>query len=176
MASRRVWQHRGVAVDHTGVLFTTEDPSEVLSCMEDLAVRGDGRGWLNLQPWVDDEHQPPTSPLGRMFSSLGPAVPVANWVPAHRRGRRAVPGTVGISHAAGRFAVRRLAEGGVAVPASWAVRQDHTRRGLVFELPDAVAVGDILGFLLATIGVLSGVPTEGRWVADVAVQRSSRRA
>ena len=163
-----------MAVDHTGVLFTATDTAEVLSCMDDLAARGDGRGWLNLQPWVEDEDRPPTSPLGRMFSSLGPAVPLATWVPRHRRGRSAVPGTVGISHATGRFAVRRLADAGVDVPAAWVVRQDHTRRGLVFELPDAVAVGDILTFLLAAIEVLSAVETDGRWVADIAVQRSSR--
>lgn len=169
-----MWQHRAVAVDHTGVLFTSEDTAEVLSCMDGLAARGDGRGWLNLQPWVEDEDRPPTSPLGRMFSSLGPAVPLATWVPRHRRGRRVVPGTLGISHAAGRFAVRRLADRGVDVPGAWAVRQDHTRRGLVFELPDAAAPGDVLTFLLAAIEALSGVETDGRWVADVAVQRSSR--
>ena len=169
-----MWQHRAVAVDHTGVMFTSDDTAEVLSCMEELAARGDGKGWMNLQPWVEDQERPPTSPLGRMFSSLGPAIPLATWVPGHRRGRSTVPGTVGISHAAGRFAVRRLADGGVDVPPAWAVRQDHTRRGLVFELPDAVAVSDILTFLLAAIEVLTGVETDGRWVADIAVQRSSR--
>ena len=164
-----------MAVDHTSVLFTGDDVAEVLSCMDDLAARGDGRGWLNLQPWVEDEDRPPTSPLGRMFSSLGPAVPLATWVPAHRRGRSAVAGTVGISHATGRFAVRRLAERGVEVPPAWAVRQDHTRRGLVFELPAGAGAGDVLTFLLAALEVLSGVEIDGRWMADVAVQRASRR-
>ena len=163
-----------MAVDHTSVLFTTDDTAEVLSCMEDLAARGDGRGWLNLQPWVPDEDLPPTSPLGRMFSSVGPAIPLATWVPQHRRGRSTVLGTIGISHATGRFAVRRLAERGVDVPPAWAVRQDHTRRGLVFELPDGAGVTDILRFLLAAMEALSGAATDGRWVADVAVQRTSR--
>ena len=163
-----------MAVDHTSVLFTTDDTAEVLSCMEDLAVRGDGRGWLNLQPWVPDEDLPPTSPLGRMFSSVGPAIPLATWVPQHRRGRSTVLGTIGISHATGRFAVRRLAERGVDVPPAWAVRQDHTRRGLVFELPDGAGITDILRFLLAAMEVLSGAATDGRWVADMAVQRTSR--
>ena len=162
-----------MVVDNTSVLFTTGEVAEVLSCMEDLAARGDGRGWLNLQPWVEDQDRPPTSPLGRMFSSLGPAIPLATWVPQHRRGRSAVLGTIGISHATGRFAVRRLAERGVEVPPAWAVRQDHTRRGLVFELPDGAGVADILRFLLAAMEVLSGVETDGRWVADVAIQRSS---
>ncbi|MCE2525503.1 MAG: hypothetical protein J4F99_06000 [Acidimicrobiia bacterium] len=163
-----------MVVDHTSVLFASGEVAEVLSCMQDLAARGDGRGWLNLQPWVEDENRPPTSPLGRMFSSLGPAVPLATWVPQHRRGRNTVPGTIGISHATGRFAVRRLAEHGVEVPPAWSVRQDHTRRGLVFELPDGAGAGDILGFLLAAMEVLSGVEMDGRWVADVAVQRTSR--
>lgn len=163
-----------MAVDHTSVLFTTGEVSEVLSCMEDLAVRGDGRGWINLQPWVEDQDRPPTSPLGRMFSSLGPAVPMATWVPGHARGRSRVPGTVGISHAAGRFAVRRLAERGVEVPPAWTVRQDHTRRGLVFELPDGAGASDVLGFVLAAMEVLSGVEIDGRWIADVAVQRGGR--
>ena len=109
-----------------------------------------------------------------MFSSLGPAIPLATWVPPRRRGRSTVLGTVGIAHATGRFAVRRLAERGVEVPTAWAVRQDHTRRGLVFELPDGAGTTDILRFLLAAMEVLSGVETDGRWVADVAVQRSSR--
>lgn len=163
-----------MAVDHTGVMFTADDTEQVLSCMEELAARDDGKGWLNLQPWVEDEDRPPTSPLGRMFSSLGPVVPLATWVPRHRRGRSVVRGNVGISHAAGRFAVRRLADAGVEVPQAWTVRQDHIRRGLVFELPDAVDVGDILTFLMAAMEVLSGVETDGRWVADVAVQGSSR--
>ena len=163
-----------MAVDNTSVLFTTGDTAEVLSCMEDLAARGDGRGWLNVQPWVEDADRPPTSPLGRMFSPLGPAIPLATWVPQHRRGRSTVLGTIGISHATGRFAVRRLAERGVDVPRAWAVRQDHTRRGLVFELPDGAGVSDILRFLLAAMEALSGAATDGRWVADMAVQRTSR--
>ena len=161
-----------MAVDHTGVLFTADDTAEVLSCMEELAARGDGRGWLNLQPWVEDEERPPTSPLGRMFSARGPEVPLATWIPQHRRGRSAVPGTIGISHPTGRFAVRRLADGGVHVPQSWTVRQDHTRRGLVFELPGGVGVAEVLRFLLAAMATLSGVETDHRWVADVAVQRA----
>ena len=164
-----------MATDHTGVMFTGDDPDELLSLMQDLAARGDGRGWLNLQPWVDEEDRPPTSQLGRMFAATGPVVPVATWVPGHRRGRGSVRATVGISHPTGRFAVRRLAESGVTVPEGWTVRQDHIRRGLVFELPDGVGVAEVLRFLLAATAALSGVPTDGRWVADVAVQRPSRR-
>lgn len=162
-----------MVVDHTSVLFTSDDTDEVLTCMADLAARGDGRGWLNLQPWVEDEDRPPTSPLGRMFSARGPSVPLATWVPQHRRGRSAVQATVGISHPTGRFAVRRLADGGVVVPPEWVVRQDHTRRGLVFALPPGAGVGEVLTFLLAAMEVLTEVPTDGRWMADLAVQRTS---
>ena len=165
-----------MAVDHTGVLFTTEDTAEVLSCMEDLAARDDGKGWLNLQPWVEDEDRPPTSPLGRMFSARGPEVPLATWIPEHRRGRSEIRATIGISHPTGRFAVRRLTDSGVEVPASWTVRQDHVRRGLVFELPGGVGAEEVLRFLLAALAGLSGVEVDGRWVADMAVQRGARRS
>ncbi len=141
--------------------------------MEDLAARGDGKGWLNLQPWVDDADRPPDSPLGRMFSARGPAIPLATWVPQHRRGRREIPATLGIAHMTGRFAVRRLAEHGVEVPAAWVIRQDHTRRGLVFELPSGVGAAAVLAFLMAASTVLSGVQADGRWVADVVVQGGS---
>lgn len=164
-----------MVVDHTSVMFTGDDTSEVLSCMKDLAARADGRGWLNVQPWVEDEDRPPTSPLGRMFSARGPEIPLATWIPQHRRGRSDVRATVGISHPTGRFAVRRLAEGGVELPQGWVVRQDHIRRGLVFELPQGAGVFDVLTFLMAAIEVLSGVGLDGRWIADMAVQRSSRR-
>lgn len=164
-----------MAVDHTSVLFTGDDTSEVLSCMEDLAARSDGKGWLNLQPWVDQEDQPPPSPLGRMFSARDPEVPLATWVPRHRRGRSDVAATIGISHPTGRFGVRRLADGGVQLPQGWVVRQDHTRRGIVFELPDGARAVDVLTFLMAAIEVLSGVHVDDRWIADVAVQRKSRR-
>ncbi len=160
-----------MVVDHTSVMFTGDDTSEVLSCMEDLAARADGKGWLNLQPWVEDEDRPPTSPLGRMFSARGPEIPLATWIPQHRRGRSDVRATVGISHPTGRFAVRRLADGGVELPQGWVVRQDHIRRGLVFELPQGAGVTDVLTFLMAAIEVLSGVGVDGRWLADMAVQR-----
>ncbi len=166
-----MWQHRVMAVDHTGVMFTSDDTAEILSFMDDLAARDDGRGWINLQPWVEDEDRPPSSQLGRMFSARGPEVPQATWVPRHRRGRSVVPATVGISHPTGRFAVRRLATAGVHVPQSWTVRQDHVRRGLVFELPEGVEVAEVLRFLLAAVTTLSGVATDERWVADVAIQR-----
>ena len=169
-----MWQHRAVATDHTNVLFTSEDTSEVLASMEELSARNDGTGWLNLQPWVDGADRPPESPLGRLFSSHGPAIPLATWVPQHCRGSRTVPATVGISHVTGRFAVRRLAERGVEVPPGWVVRQDHTRRGLVFELPDRVGAEAVLTFLLAAAEALSGVMVDGRWLADAAVQGRRR--
>ena len=160
-----------MAVDTTQVLFTPDDLGEVLQHMRELDERGDGKGWMNLQPWVDAEDAPPNSPLGRMFSARGPAIPMCTWVPGRQRTRRAVPATLGLSHMTGRFAVKRLAERGVDVPSGWALKQDHNRRGLVFDLPKDALVEDILDFMIAASTALSGVLITDRWIADAVVQR-----
>ncbi len=166
-----LWQTLPMAIDNTQVLFTPDDLHEVLDRMAALADRGDGKGWMNLQPWVEDADAPDNSPLGRMFSARGPAIPMSTWVPAHRRGRRSVQATLGLSHVTGRFAVGRLADKGVEVPPGWTLKQDHNRRGLVFEIAAGTSVEETLEFMLASSTVLSGVPITGRWVADVAIQR-----
>lgn len=160
-----------MAIDNTQVIFSPDDLEEVLDRMGVIAARDDGKGWMNLQPWVKDDDAPVSSPLGRMFTARGPAIPFATWVPAHRRGRRRVLGTLGLSHVTGRFAPARLAERGVEVPSAWVLKQDHNRRGLVFEIDGDTTVAETLDFMLAASTVLSGVPIRERWVADFAIQR-----
>lgn len=162
-----------MAIDTTQVLFTPDDLDEVLRHMQELADRGDGKCWMNLQPWVDEEDAPPNSPLGRMFSARGPAIPMATWVPARRgrSARRSVPATVGLSHITGRFAVTRLTERGVDVPEGWTLKQDHNRRGLVFEISEETSPRGLLDFMLASSTALSGVPITDRWIAEVFIQR-----
>lgn len=57
------------------------------------------------------------------------------------------------------------------VPNGWVLKQDHNRRGLVFDLPKGALVEDILDFMLAASTALSGVLITDRWIADAVVQR-----
>ena len=136
-------------------------------------VAGDG-GWVNCSPVVADEDRPPPPGPFAVFGALGPAVPLATYVPAHAgRGGAPQPGEAGIQHGSGRRAALRLRESGPGIPDGWRVVQDHPRRGLVVRLPEGTADGDVLRWLVSAAGALCTVPTTGRW--QVTLHAPARR-
>ena len=110
------------------VAFRVDDTDVAVRAMDDLAATH--RGWINLLPAVPaDEEPPPPSPLVAVFSSDIHVVPVCTWV-AGKAGRHGVrPDSVGVQHATGPRAIRRLASVGVPLPDGWRWTQDHPRRG-----------------------------------------------
>ena len=112
---------------HVGtVAFRVDDTDAAVRAMDDLAAAH--RGWINLLPAVPaDEEPPPPSPLVAVFSSDIHVVPVCTWV-AGKAGRHGVrPDSVGVQHATGPKAIRRLASVGVPLPDGWRWTQDHPR-------------------------------------------------
>lgn len=98
------------------------------------------------------------------FTARGPKVPVGTFVPGSER----EPASVGLSHGAGRDAGERLADAGVVAPVDWAARQDHPKRGMVWEVhPQRVDAEAVVRLLLEGTIVLATVPTTGGWVATV---------
>lgn len=156
-----------MALESVGIQFRRGDPAELVDAMDGLVAMADGRGWVNIQPWVDEEDLPAEAPFSRAFSNRGPAVPTGTWVPAHMRRRRGVPASLGLAHPAGRFVVRQLAERGVMMPPGAEVRQDHNRRGLVLDLADGTAPTVVVDFIITAIETLATVPVDDRWVAEV---------
>jgi len=146
--------------------FRGEDPAPVVAAMAELEAAH--RGWVNLQPGIRPEDEPPPgSVLGVVFGGVAPEVPVCTWV-AGRAGRRGVaPDRIGIQHATGGRAIRRLAEAGVTVPAGWRWVQDHPRRGLVVQVAPGTPAAQVVAFLVAAGEVLSRVPLTGTWLAHV---------
>ena len=143
--------------------FRRESPELAVAMVAEIAAAGEG--WVNLGPVVDDAPTEARSGFFGIFSGRGPALPLATYVPASG-GRRSQPASIGIQHGAGPRAVGLLSEAGVEVPASWRVRQDHPRRGLVLELPAGVAAEGILEFLLDAATALSKVRVGDLWAAD----------
>ena len=80
--------------------FTAHDDPELLASM--AGVEANGTGWINMEPVIDEEHEPP--PPGP-FAFLGGSthkVPTVTWMPGKRSaGRAAKPTTIGLQHAAG---------------------------------------------------------------------------
>lgn len=139
-------------------------PDELDRAVDALVRVADRAGWLNCSPVVADEDRPPPPGPFAVFGALGPAIPLATYVPSHRgRGGAPVAAEAGIQHGSGRRAALRLRESGPGIPAGWRVVQDHPRRGLVVRLPEGTADGDVLHWLVGAAGALCTVPTSGRW-------------
>ena len=149
------------------VEFNETDPTPVLPYFAELAAAG--AGWINFEPGYDAEDAPPERSLfGLVFSARGPDIPLCTWVPpqAKRRGL-SEPQSVGVQHGAGPKAVDKLAARGVDVPAGWRVMQDHSRRGLVLAVPDAVEPAAIVEWLIEAGTALCPIQLSGWWRAAV---------
>ncbi len=133
------------------------------------ALRQGGSGWINLMPGVDEESAPP-QPAAGLFAFLGtrtPPVAMVTLMPpaAARRDLEGV--TVGVMHPTGGQAVARLGEAGAALPARWALLQDHTRRGLLVRTPVDVADVEVVEWSVRAGAALCRAATTGRWQAVV---------
>ncbi len=148
----------------TELRFSVPERGQVL---DQMAMLADGSGWLVLDPAVAEEDLPPSSVFGTLFTAKGPEAPELSWVPGERGGRRPEPLAVGIRHAAGPKARRRLEAAGHPVPDGWYVVQDNPRRGLVAQVPDTEAHERVLEWLLMAAAHLATVPLTGEWRARV---------
>jgi hypothetical protein len=146
------------------VSFRRTDLTPVVGVMEELLA---AKGWLTLQPAVATEDAAAHGRQPNLFSGHGPAVPVCTWVPGERTRRGDEYVAVGIEHASGPKAARRLAEGGLPVPDRWTVLQDNPRRGLVVATRPDEPAATVLAWLLDAAAVLSPVALTGEWRALV---------
>jgi hypothetical protein len=141
------------------------DVSAIAESLKAL-VEAEG-GWVTLLPGVPEEvAPPPRSLLGRLFSGQGPAAPVCTWV-APQPKQKPPHVELGILHASGPKAAKRLEEAGVGVPERWVVLADHPRRGLVVAVPPDVAPVDGAKWLVEAGAALSRLPLTGSWRAEI---------
>lgn len=146
--------------------FRVEDPSAVLAQLERLGAVH--RGWVNLQPGIDEaDAPPPPSALGLIFSANIHEVPVCTWVAGHLGRHGLQPDSLGVQHGTGPRVVRHLASLGMTLPEGWRWVQDHPRRGLVVVTPVGTPHDQQLRFLLDAGTALSKVPLTGDWRAVV---------
>lgn len=145
------------------IAFEEDDLAPIVAVLRERLARG--RGWINLQPEVEEGHEPPPRGLGfAIFSGRGAPVPLATWTaPEDDDG----PATIGIQHGSGPKAIQRLADEDLPLRPGWLKRADHSRRGLVVEVPADEDVAEVLGWLIDASHVLSMPPLTGSWMADV---------
>ena len=144
------------------ILHIDDDHGPLVEAVAVLATKAEG--WMNVEPAVDDEDRVEPPGMFTWFTARGPKVPVGTFVPGSGRD----PASVGLSHGAGRDAVEHLVAAGVAPPTDWTARQNHPKRGFVWEVhPDRIDAGAVVRLLLEGTVVLATVPTAGGWVATV---------
>jgi hypothetical protein len=146
-------------------LVAAADPADLVEALGEVAARPGS--WLNVEPDVDDSLRADVSGLFAWFSARGAEVPVGTLVAGSTRD----PASVGIDHGAGRGAGDRLAAASIGTPPGWSLRQDHPKRGLVWEWAagseasmDAAAVARLL---MEATALLCPLPVPGRWRVGV---------
>lgn len=160
----------GMAESADVVEFHRSDPSALAPRFAAIDRRGDGGGWINIGPALRGEDWdviPKPSALAAWFSGRGPVVPMATWTPECRTGKP-VPAQIGIAHGTGPNALDRLEAEGVVLPAGWTKKQDHSKHGIVAELPPGADPAVVVAWLIDAMAVLSAViDTDDDWIAEV---------
>ncbi|MGI9601870.1 MAG: hypothetical protein ACR2QE_08290 [Acidimicrobiales bacterium] len=148
--------------------FLETDTSRLASELRSLLDAADG-SWVNLEPIVDDEAVDQLAVRRGMagwMSGRGSDLPYSTWV-APLRGRRTTAASLGIQHGAGPKMSNALTEAGIVPPDGWVKRQDHSKRGLVYEHTGAIDVEATVAFVVAATRHLCPVELDGRWSAVV---------
>ncbi|MCH1514793.1 MAG: hypothetical protein L7S61_06705 [Acidimicrobiales bacterium] len=121
-------------------------------------------GWVNVEPVVEDDSRVETPGLFSWFSARGPQVPVGTLV--FEGEDRLV--SLGVSHGTGRNASDILEHEGIHAPASWQLKQDHPKRGFVWEVrKEELVTNSAADFLMEATYKLCPTPQERLWTAAV---------
>jgi hypothetical protein len=138
-----------------------EDPAPAVAAIDDIA---DGRGWCNLTPEVDASDVEVLTPS--VFSlRVKRGAPIASLVTSPPRKGERRPATLGVLHTRGRLGTERIDQllGG----AGFSVRQDHTQRGLLLEVPPGTPATTVLDVMRSVLSMLCDYERTGKWRLDV---------
>ena len=151
-----------MAIERRLVEFSDDDLDEVVAA---VAAVADGE-WINIEPYVDqaelDELRARTpSALVRVFSKAGAPIPLGTIA------RRGAVLSIGLEHPHAARAVPYLREHEAAPPSGWKLKQDHARRGLVFEAPVGTDPAEVVRWILRAGKLLGAVRIGREWTALV---------
>jgi hypothetical protein len=152
---------RGVELE-----FVAHDDPKLLAQM--TAIGTARTGWINVQPVIEEEYEPPEPGPFAFLGGSTHKVPVATWMPGKLAANGvAKPTTIGMQHATGPHLAWKLRDNGLALPEGWKITQDHPRRGLVASVPADAENGSVMDWLLQVATFACQVPSTGRWVASI---------
>jgi hypothetical protein len=121
-------------------------------------------GWVNITPGVPSNLiVEDRSLVSWLAGSQSLEAPLATWMPSAPGS--AASGTLGILHRRGRLHREGLA-GLASIPSGWRCKQDHARRGLLFEVSQTTPE-QMAEVMVSVVEELATVPTTGRYLAEV---------
>jgi len=141
--------------------FDEGDLAGLIAAIDSLEVVD---GWINVTPGVPSNLVvEDRSMVSWLAGAQQVEAPLATWMPTSAIG--SVRGTLGVLHRRGRLHREGLA-GLASIPSSWRCKQDHARRGLLFEVPSATS-SVLAEAMVSVVEELATVPTTGRYLAEV---------
>jgi hypothetical protein len=151
-----------VAIDRRLLEFSDDDLADVVAALHELREGG----WVNIEPYVDqaeldDLRARTPHPLVRAFQKAGAPIPLGTIA---RTGQGL---SIGLEHGHGARALPFLREHGTGQPEDWKLKQDHPRRGLVFEAPATTDLQAAVRWILCAAKLLGSVRIGREWTALV---------
>ena len=138
------------------VLTFSEDRIAAVAALDGV---GEGRGWCNVAPVVEEEVA--DMKVNYFGLRLNKGVTVASFVTAVPRRGVAQPSTLGVLHSRSRLGKERIAA--MLDGAPFVTKQDHNTRGLLLEVPVATPSAQVLTVMCSLTEALCDYDFTGRW-------------
>ena len=142
----------------------SNDRTEALGAVESIAS---GNGWCNVVPLVLDDVQEMKINFTGLWVSQG--VPKASFVTASPRHDEAQPSSLGLLHSRGRLGSEKIAS--LLAGAPFTVRQDHSQRGLLLEVPPHTPAPLVIEVMCTATASLCDFELTGEWRLDAYVRQ-----
>ncbi|MGD1013500.1 MAG: hypothetical protein ABR963_03810 [Acidimicrobiales bacterium] len=140
-------------------LHFSDDRETAVATLESI---GQGKGWCNVIPDVEDDVPDLQVNFLGMWSNRG--VAMASLITMPERHGVAQPSSLGLLHSRGRLGRERVAA--LLDGAPFQTRQDHSQRGLVLEVPAGTAARLILDVMCSLTSSLCDYEMTGTWRLD----------
>lgn len=136
-----------------------DDRADAISALESIDA---GKGWCNVVPCVVDDVPDIKINFTGMWVKHG--VAQATFVTSLPRNGVAQPSSLGFLHLRGRLGRERIAT--LLGSAPFALRQDHSQRGLLFDVPPGTPAAQTLDVMCTASAFLCDYEMTGRWRMD----------
>jgi hypothetical protein len=138
------------------IMTFSDDRSDAVEALDAV---GDGKGWCNVSPLVEEEV--PDMKVNYFGLRLNKGVTVASFVTAAPRRGSVQPSTLGILHSRSRLGKERVTS--MLAGAPFTIRQDHNTRGLLLEVPADTASAQVLTVMCTLTEALCDYDFVGKW-------------